>query len=54
MSAESRDTTSYYTQPISFRIGFIDNGKMGGLDITFTRSNTGDWVPTPPLMDELP
>jgi HEAT repeat protein len=54
MSAESRDLTGPHTQPISFRIGFIDSGKMGELHITFAKNGTGEWQPTPPLPDELP
>jgi hypothetical protein len=54
ISAESRDTTSHHSQPIRFRIGFIDGREMDGLQITFMKNGAGDWIPTPPLPAKLP
>jgi HEAT repeat protein len=54
MSAESRDLTGHYSQPISFRIGFIDDGKVGELNVTFVKDGFGDWKASPALPAELP
>jgi HEAT repeat protein len=54
MSAESRDTTAHHTQPITFRLGYIDGGKVGEMQMTFMKNAGGDWIPTPALPADLP
>ncbi len=54
MSAESNDATSHPSQPIAFRIGFIEAEKMGELHVTFSKGSNGDWVPYPALPSDLP
>ncbi len=36
-----------------FRIGFVDGKKRGSLQVTFSKNDTGNWIPTPPLPDKL-
>jgi HEAT repeat protein len=53
--AESRDFTGQQTLPITFRVGYVDNSeKVGKTDLTFQKDSSGNWIPTPPLQDELP
>lgn len=53
MSAESRNTKDDPALPITFRLGFITGGTVGELPVCFAKDENGDWVPTPPLPDEL-
>ncbi len=54
MSAETKDETGHHTQPVTFRLGYIDNGRVGELMVTFASNGDGDWKPSPPLADQLP
>ena len=54
MSAETKDTTGHPTQPVTFRLGYIDGAKVGELMVTFGQDGMGDWKPVPPLPDQLP
>ena len=54
MSSETKDTTGHHSQPINFRLGYIDNGRIGELMVTFMKDGEGNWVPIPPLPDQLP
>jgi HEAT repeat protein len=54
MSSETEDTTKHHTQPVTFRLGYIDNGQVGELYVTFAKNGDGDWIPSPPLPDQLP
>ncbi|MEE9369643.1 MAG: HEAT repeat domain-containing protein [Pontiella sp.] len=53
IGAETTDETGHYTQPLTFRLGYIDNGRVGKLMVTFSKDGAGDWKPTPPLPDTL-
>jgi HEAT repeat protein len=53
ISAETKDATGIASQPIGFRLGYIDNGKVGEMEITFVKDGSGDWKPTPALPDSL-
>lgn len=54
MSAESRDASSEYTQPITFRLGYISGGRLIETPVTFARDGFGDWKPSPALPADLP
>ncbi len=54
VSAETKDTSTEPDQPVNFRIGFIDRGRIGELIVTFTMNAEGNWIPNPPLPDERP
>jgi HEAT repeat protein len=54
MRAETKDTTGHRTQPITFRLGYIDNARIGELMVTFMPDSDGNWIPTPALPDQLP
>jgi hypothetical protein len=54
MSAETKDETGHYSQPVHFRLGYIRDGKVGEMEFTFMKDGSGDWIPTPPLPDRLP
>jgi HEAT repeat protein len=54
MSADSRNASSDYTQPITFYLGYISGARLIETPVTFTRNESGDWKPTPPLPDQLP
>ena len=45
ISAESRDNLEHSTHPISFRVGYVYQGKMDKTTITFTLNDQGDWMP---------
>lgn len=54
ISAETKDETGDVSQPVNFRIGYIEKGRIGELTVTFMPNGEGNWVPTPPLPDALP
>ncbi len=54
ISAETKDETGHYSQPVHFRLGYIRDGKVGEMEFTFMKDGSGDWIPTPPLPDRLP
>jgi len=41
-------------RPTVFRLGYIRDGKVGETRIAFAQNQAGDWVPSPPLPDNLP
>jgi len=53
ISAETTENTGDLTQPITFRIGYIDRGRIAEFIITFALDDAGHWVPTPALPDQL-
>ncbi|MDF7806162.1 HEAT repeat domain-containing protein [Pontiellaceae bacterium B12219] len=54
ISSETKDDSSLQTQPVTFRLGFIDKGRVGELMITFQADANGNWVPNPALPQQLP
>ncbi|MDF7798422.1 HEAT repeat domain-containing protein [Pontiellaceae bacterium B1224] len=54
MSSETKDTTRNLLLPIDFRLGYINKGRVGELMVTFMKNEEGNWVPSPPLPDQLP
>ena len=54
ISAESRNASEDDDQPIVFRIGYINRGKMAEFEISFAKDELGDWKPSPPLPSQLP
>lgn len=53
ISTECRDDAEGINPPISFRIGYVDNGKMDEFTMTFARNWRGNWTPDPALPDHL-
>ncbi len=54
ISAETKGETEDLTQPVHFRIGYIDRGRVGEAMISFARDDAGRWVPNPALPDQPP
>lgn len=54
MSAESRNASADYMQPITFHLGYISGPRLIETPVTFARDGFGDWKPTPALPDQLP
>ena len=54
MSSETKDSTGHPTQPVTFRLGYIEGARVGELLITFMPNAEGNWIPTPALPDRLP
>ncbi|QBG46024.1 HEAT repeat domain-containing protein [Verrucomicrobia bacterium S94] len=55
ISAETKNDVDDPSQPVHFRIGYINNsGRIGDMMVTFMSDEEGDWVPTPPLPEQLP
>jgi HEAT repeat protein len=54
ISSETSDDSSQPTLPITFRLGFIDKGRVGELLVTFQADADGNWVPNPALPQQLP
>ena len=54
ISAETKDETGDLSQPVTFRIGYIDKGRIAELIVTFMPNGEGDWIPAPPLPEQLP
>jgi HEAT repeat protein len=54
MSAETKDDTGHPSQPVSFRLGYIDGARVGELIVTFMVNADGNWEPAPPLPEQLP
>ncbi|MEI6892344.1 MAG: HEAT repeat domain-containing protein [Pontiella sp.] len=54
MSSETKDATVQHTQPITFRLGYIEGARVGELMITFQPDAEGNWIPTPTLPAQLP
>jgi hypothetical protein len=54
ISARSHDATAHHTKPVAFTLGYHKGEKIGEYRITFAKDANGDWVPTPPLPDQLP
>lgn len=52
VSAETKDETGDQSQPVRFRIGYIDRGRIGEMMVTFMPDGNGDWLPTPALPAE--
>ena len=52
LSAETKLATGDYNQPITFRLGYIDNGRVAEMPVTFTKDGNGDWKPSPALPDQ--
>ncbi len=53
ISSETEDSLGASVEPVTFRLGFINSGKVGELFITFARDGVGNWKPTPPLPEAL-
>lgn len=51
MSAETKDTYTQNTEPITFRIGYIAKGQVTEKIVTFALDEAGDWKPTPTLSE---
>ncbi|MDF7826150.1 HEAT repeat domain-containing protein [Pontiellaceae bacterium B12227] len=54
MSAETKDSTGHASQPVTFRLGYIEGARVGELLVTFMVDGSGNWVPTPALPAQLP
>ena len=54
MSSETKDSTGHPTQPVTFRLGYIEGARVGELMVTFMPDGEGNWIPTPALPDRLP
>jgi HEAT repeat protein len=54
LSAESRDDDLNYANPITFRLGYIVGPSLIETPVTFSKDDSGDWVPSPALPEELP
>ncbi len=54
ISAETKDETGHLSQPVKFRLGYLDKGRVGELMITFAKNGDGDWKPSPALAEQLP
>lgn len=54
MSSETKDSTGHYTQPVTFRLGYIEGARVGELMVTFMSDGEGNWIPTPALPAQLP
>lgn len=53
MSAETKDTYTSDTDPIEFRIGYIDNGRVAEFTYSFAIDQKGVWLPSPALPEKL-
>lgn len=47
MSADTKDDTGHYSQPIAFDIGYIVDGRVDREEIKFMKDGSGDWKPIP-------
>ncbi len=54
IGAETSDPYTDNEAPVTIRIGFIQNGRPGSLEITFKKDSNGDWRPSPHLPHTLP
>ncbi len=51
---KSHNAKGDYAQPVAFTLGYAKGGKTGEMRIIFKKDGAGDWVPIPPLPDQLP
>ncbi|MDZ8119263.1 HEAT repeat domain-containing protein [Pontiella agarivorans] len=54
VSAETEDESGDVSQPVRFRIGYINGSRIGEMIVTFMPDRDQNWVPNPPLPEQIP
>lgn len=54
ISADIRDAGNSPDESVNYRVAYEDGGERGELLISFVKNEQGEWLPTPPLPEQLP